>query len=87
MVCPEPCRPQQTLTQKRHAAGLSVDPQVHGLLHRCKAARLQGCSSHPKPSPPQHTLLLANRLTQASNERARLEIKAIAAKVLKDLRS
>jgi hypothetical protein len=34
-----------------------------------------------------HTLLLANRLAQASNERARLEIEAIVAKVVKDLRS
>jgi len=24
--------------QRCHAAGLSVDPQVHGPLHRCKAA-------------------------------------------------
>ncbi len=87
MVCTETCRPQQTRTQKRHAAGLSVDPQVHAPLDRCKAARLQGCSSLPRPSPPQHTLLLANRLTQASNERARLDIGAIVAKVVKGLRN
>jgi hypothetical protein len=37
--------------------------------------------------PRQHTLLLANRLTQASNERARLESEAIVAKVVKDLHS
>jgi hypothetical protein len=55
----------------------------------CKAARLQGCKA-ALASPghhPQHTLLLANRLTQASNERARLEIEVLVAKVVKDLRS
>ena len=35
-------------------------------------------------TPPQHTPLLANRLVQASKERARLEIEAIVAKVVKD---
>ena len=75
-----------------HAAGLSGGPQVHGPLHRCKAARLQGCSSLPRPSSPLPwlTLLPANRLAKASNERApieaRLEIEAIVAKVVKDLR-
>jgi len=84
MVCTETYRPQQTWAQKRHAAGQSVDPQVHAPLHRCKAARLLQPPQAMKPR--QHTLLLANRLTQASNERARLEIGAIVAKVVKDLR-
>jgi hypothetical protein len=53
-------------------------------LHHCITAPLQGCSSLPRPSPPQHTPLLANRLAQASKERARLEIEAIVAKVVKD---
>jgi hypothetical protein len=62
-------------------------------MDRCTAAPLQGCSSLPRPSSPLPwlTLLPANRLAKASNERApieaRLEIEAIVAKVVKNLRS
>ena len=98
MVCTDTCRQQQTRTQKRdqwkrpyftglqrcHAAGLSVDPQVRVPLHHCTTARpLQPPQAI---TPPRHTPLLANRLAKVSNERARLEIEAIAAKVVKDLR-
>ena len=65
-----------------HAAAQSVEPQVHGPLHRCKAAR-----ASPSHHPPWHTLLLVNRLALVSHERARLEIGAIVAKLVKDLRS
>jgi hypothetical protein len=55
------------------------------LLHHCTTA---GLLQPPQAfTPPQHTPLLANRLAQASKERARLEIEAIVAKVVKDLRS
>jgi hypothetical protein len=63
-----------------HAAGLSSDPRAHG---HCTAARLLQ-PPQAITTPPQHTLLLANRLAQVSNERARLEtrieIEAIVAK-------
>jgi hypothetical protein len=55
-------------------------------LHHCRAA-----PASPDHHPPWLTPLLANRLAKASNERARietrLEIEAIVAKVVKDLRS
>jgi hypothetical protein len=52
--------------------------------HRCKAARLLQPPQAIKPR--LHTLLQANRLAKVSNERARLEIEVIVAKVVKDLR-
>lgn len=68
---------------------------MHGPLHCCTAAPLQGCKAARLLQPPQAiktpwlTPLLANRLANASNERARietrLEIEAIVVKVVKDL--
>jgi hypothetical protein len=83
MVCTETWRSQQTRAQKRHAAGQSVDPQLHAPVHRCQAARLLQPPQAIKPR--LHTLLQANRLAKVSNERARLVIEAIVAKVVKDL--
>ena len=59
-------------------------------VYRCTTAPLHHCRAAPASPghhPPQHTPLLANRLAQASKERARLEIEAIVAKVVKDFRS
>ena len=49
-------------------------------VYRCTTA---GLLQPPQATPPRHTPLLANRLAQASKERARLEIEAIVAKVVK----
>ena len=63
-------------------------------VYRCKAAPLQDRKAAPASPdhqpPPGLTPSLANRLAKASNERARietrLEIEAIVAKLVKDLR-
>jgi len=38
--------------QRCHAAGQSVDPQMHGPLHRCKAAPASPGHQNPPGSPP-----------------------------------
>lgn len=71
-------------TERRSTGAWTAAP-----LHRCKAARLLQPPQAIKP--PWLTLLPANRLAKVSNERApieaRLEIEAIVAKVVKDLRN